>query len=60
MAVLRVDRGDFGYIDVRGGRITGDRRIGCEITLRAGRIVFDYNGRAGTAWREADIDYPTK
>ena len=60
VAVLRVDRGDFGYVDVRGGRITGDRRIGCEMTLRAGRIVFDYNGRAGTAWREADIDYPAK
>jgi len=60
VAVLRVDEGDFGYVDVRGGRITGDRRIGCEMTLRAGRIVFDNNGRAGTAWREADIDYPTK
>ncbi len=60
VAVLRVDRGDFGYVDVRGGRITGDRRIGCEMTLRAGQIVFDYNGRAGTPWREADIDYPTQ
>ncbi len=60
VAVLRVDRGDFGYVDVSGGRIPGDRRIGCEMTLRAGSVVFDYNGRAGTAWREADIDYPTQ
>lgn len=60
IAVLRVDRGDFGYLDVRGGRINGNRRIGCEMTFRAGRIVFDYNGRAGTTWREADISYPTK
>ncbi len=60
VAVLRVDRGAFGYVDVKGGRITGDRRIGCEMTLRAGSIVFDYNGRAGTGWRVADIDYPTQ
>jgi len=60
IAVLRVDSGDFGYVDVRGGRISGDRRIGCDMTLRAGRIVFDNNGRAGTAWREAKINYPTK
>ena len=60
VAVLRVHRGNFGYVDVRGGRITGDQRIGCEMTLRGGNVVFDYNGRAGTAWREADIDYPTQ
>ncbi len=60
VAVLRVDHGDFGYVDVRGGRIQGDRRIGCEMTLRAGTVVFDYNGRAGTSWREADIDYPAR
>ncbi len=58
IAVLRVDSGEFGYVDVLGGRITGDRRIGCEMTLRAGEIVFDYNGRAGTPWRDADVDYP--
>lgn len=60
IAVLRLSRGDFGYVDVSGGRIPGDQRIGCEITLRAGKIVFDFNGRAGTAWREAEIDYPTQ
>ena len=60
IAVLRVSRGDFGYVDVSGGRILGDQRIGCEMTLRAGNIVFDFNGRSGTAWREADIDYPTQ
>ena len=60
LAVLRVDRGEFGFIDVRGGRITGDRRMGCEMTIRAGNVIFDYNGRSGTAWRDADIEYPTR
>ncbi|MCP5116161.1 MAG: amidohydrolase family protein [bacterium] len=60
IAVLRLEQGEFGYVDVRGGRIEGDQRLGCEMTLRAGKIVFDFNGRAGTAWREADIEYPTR
>lgn len=60
LALLRVDQGEFGYVDVRGGRIEGSQRLGCEMTIRAGSIVFDYNGRAGTPWREAGIDYPTK
>ncbi|MBK9168404.1 MAG: amidohydrolase/deacetylase family metallohydrolase [Bryobacterales bacterium] len=60
IAVLRLDTGDFGFVDVRGGRITGRQRLGCEMTLRAGKILFDFNGRAGTPWREAAIDYPVK
>ena len=60
IAVLRLETGKFGFVDVRGGRIEGTRRLGCEMTIRAGRIVFDYNGRAGTAWRKAGIEYPTR
>lgn len=60
VAVLRLDRGKFGFVDVRGGRIEGTERLGCEMTIRAGRIVFDFNGRAGVPWREAKINYPTK
>lgn len=60
IAVLRVDSGNFGFVDVRGGRITGTGRLGCEMTVRAGKIVFDLNGRAGIPWRTAAIDYPTK
>ena len=60
IAVLRLDRGRFGYVDNRGGRIEGDRRLGCEMTLRAGRIVYDFNGRAGLPWRESKIEYPSR
>ncbi len=60
VAVLRLETGNFGFVDVRGGRITGNQRLGCEMTIRAGKIVFDYNGRAGTPWRTAPIDYPAK
>jgi dihydroorotase len=60
VAVLRLDKGDFGFVDVRGGRIPGSLRLGCEMTIRAGQIVFDMNGRAGEPWRTAPIKYPEK
>ncbi len=60
LAVLRLDRGNFGFLDARGGRIEGTERLGCEATVRAGRLVFDYNGRAGAPWRNANIRYPTR
>ena len=60
VAVLRLDNGNFGFVDVRGGRITGNQRLACEMTIRAGQIVFDFNGRAGVPWRTAPIVYPTK
>jgi dihydroorotase len=60
IAVLRLDRGKFGFVDVRGGRIDGNQRLGCEMTLRAGKIVFDFNGRAGLPWRESHIQYPVR
>ncbi len=60
IAVLRLEKGKFGFLDVRGGRIEGAERLGCEMTIRAGKIAFDFNGRAGTAWRDAKIDYATR
>jgi dihydroorotase len=60
VAVLQLRKGKFGFLDVKGGRIEGNKRLVCEMTIRAGEIVFDFNGRAGTPWREADIEYPTR
>jgi dihydroorotase len=60
IAVLRLDHGKFGFVDVKGGRIEGTERLGCEMTLRAGKIVFDFNGRAGVPWRTSHIEYPDR
>ena len=60
IAVLRVERGKFGYVDTRGGRIEGDQRLGCEMTLRARKIIYDLNGRAGVPWRGSGSQYPTR
>jgi dihydroorotase len=47
VAVLRVERGSFGFVDQTSTALTlpGSERLGCEVTLRDGRAVYDLNGR---------------
>ncbi len=51
VAVLRVDRGAFGFVDSAGARNSGDKLIVCEMTLRSGKLVWDLNGRASENWK---------
>ncbi len=57
IAVLQQNEGVFGYVDCGQARMNGDRKLTCEMTLRAGEIVFDVNGRAAPAWEEAPPSY---
>jgi dihydroorotase len=50
VAVLRLDKGQFGYQDARSARFTGKQKLVCEMTLRDGKIVWDLNGLAGEEW----------
>ena len=50
IAVLRVEQGHFGFVDSAGARKAGTQRIACELTLRAGQVVWDLNGRAAADW----------
>jgi len=60
IAVLRVEQGNFGYADLAGGKVDGSERIVPEMTIRAGRIVFDLNARTAVPWREGHLKYATK
>jgi len=57
VALLRVLDGRFGYADGARGTIAGDRRLSCELTLRAGRVVWDWNARSGRDYREMPATY---
>jgi dihydroorotase len=59
IAVLRVDHGQFGYADLVGGKVEGTERIAAEMTIRAGRVVFDLNARTAVPWREGHLKYAT-
>ncbi len=52
IAVLRLEKGNFGFIDCGGERQAGDRRLACELTLRDGKVVWDLNGLAAEDWRK--------
>ena len=50
LTILRLREGDFGFLDVAGGRLAGSQRLECELTLRAGEVVWDLNGISRAAW----------
>ena len=50
IAVLRLEKGRFGFVDQLGLRIDGTQRLSCEITLREGNVVFDENGLTRAAF----------
>jgi dihydroorotase len=44
IAVLSIINGKFGFVDSGGERLNGDRKLEAELTVRAGKIVWDLNG----------------
>jgi len=44
IAILNLRKGDFGFWDRRGYKLKGNQRLECEMTIRAGKIVYDLNG----------------
>ena len=57
VAVLRVEKGDFGFIDMYGAVLKGTQRLSCEMTLRDGRIVYELNGLARPEWTTLPKNY---
>ncbi|MEJ7740105.1 MAG: amidohydrolase/deacetylase family metallohydrolase [Chitinophagaceae bacterium] len=46
VAILNVREGKFGLFDYTGYKIETNKRLECEMTIRNGRIVYDFNGIA--------------
>ena len=57
IAVLRMMQGRFRYADGSRGTIEGDRRLMCELTLKGGSVVWDWNARFGTDYTKMPSDY---
>jgi dihydroorotase len=57
VAVLRLEQGQFGFTDMYGARLRGDRRLACELTLRDGKVVYDLNGITRPDWQTLPRDY---
>lgn len=55
IAVLKLEKGKFGYLDNRKQKVMGDQRLTTELTLRAGKALFDLNGLASDEWKPGTL-----
>jgi len=51
VAILSLDQGRFGYIDVQGLKINGDKKLTCQATILDGEVVWDLNGVAAKSFK---------
>ena len=57
LAVLRLEKGQFGFVDMYGAKLGGTQRLVCELTLRSGRVVYDLNGMTREDWDKLPPNY---
>ncbi len=57
VAVLRIETGKFGLTDMYGARMNSSKRFRCEMTVIAGRIVYDLNGISRPDWKTLPPNY---
>jgi len=57
VAVLRLESGNFGFVDSFGGRLRAKQKLVCEMTVRDGKVVYDLNGLARPDWETLPKDY---
>lgn len=46
ITILNIRKGDFGFYDKTGYKVKGTEKFECEMTIRAGKVVYDLNGIA--------------
>lgn len=51
VAVFSLDKGTFGFIDVDRTKITGNKKLTCQMTVLNGNVVWDLNGLAAMNYK---------
>ncbi len=57
VVALRVEHGNFGFTDMYGARMNGDKKFICELTVRDGKVVYDLNGISRPEWDKLPPNY---
>ena len=57
VAILRLEKGEFGLTDMYGARMNTKQRIVAEVTIRDGKVVYDLNGLTRPDWTTLPKDY---
>lgn len=52
VAILSLDKGTFGFVDVGGNKVMGDKKLTCQFTILNGEVVWDLNGLAATPYNK--------
>lgn len=58
VAVLSEEHGNFGYLDMNNTKMMGNTRLICQMTVRAGQIVYDLNGLSMDLWNQPASSNP--
>jgi dihydroorotase len=59
IAVLRLEKGKFGYLDMFGAKLSGTERLTAEMTLKDGKVVYELNGLGRPEWTTLPAGYKT-
>ena len=57
VVVLRLQKGDFGFADMRGARLQGRQKLVSELTIHDGKVVYDLNAISRPDWDSLPKDY---
>ncbi|NWG14583.1 MAG: amidohydrolase/deacetylase family metallohydrolase [Acidobacteria bacterium] len=57
VSVLRLEKGNFGFTDMYGARLRGNRKLVAELTLRDGKVVYDLNCITRPDWDTLPPNY---
>jgi len=52
IALFSISKGNFGFIDISGEKLKGTEKLIAEMTIRAGKIVWDLNGLAAPEFKQ--------
>jgi len=58
IAVLRVEKGSYAFVDSYGARMDGTQRLVNELTVASGLVVYDLNGRTREHWDKLGLYEP--
>jgi dihydroorotase len=51
VAVFGMRKGTFGFADGSNVRVPASEKLECELTIRAGQVIWDLNGMTSTPWK---------
>lgn len=57
VALLKLETGQFGFVDCGKAKMQGSKKLSCALTLRAGDIVYDPEGLSMPLWLDAPKEY---